>query len=99
MIITWTNEQGVEVNCKQPHVDCFYVVVDDAEHEDRGCPHCGIKESRIATFNVEQDNVKAWGRAGCYECKAERGTLVVELDTLFGREEDERVSRSGAKVF
>lgn len=65
------------------------------------CPSCLVAEFRVIgdvqRQKVGRDTVTAPALALC--CAAEVGTVRVELSTIFGLEEDERVLHGRARVY
>jgi hypothetical protein len=65
------------------------------------CPACNSEEFRVigdvTRQKIGHDTVKAPALALC--CGAEVGEVHVELSTIFGLEEDERVLHGRARVY
>lgn len=89
-----------DVPLRLPYDGAKYVLaVDTKEH----CPYCGAggEDFKIAgnKRRPSKDNTAWVADGGCLACRAWLGDLVAETGTLFGVEEDERVSNMGVRIF
>ena len=95
MKIMFHPNKGPARKAKLPYTDADYCVVDGE------CPYC--KAMPFHAAGVKGTMVKGHATltsdAGCIGCKVVTGKLVVKVNTLFGIEEDERVMRSGVRIY
>ena len=83
---------------------CTLPYPDAAAAEVKGvasCPYCATKPFLAGGSGMSATPCgRGWvAHAGCVSCRAHVGTLTVWTNTLFGVEEDQRVSRMGVKIF
>mgnify|MGYP001607516784 CR=1 FL=1 len=97
----WVREGAEAVECfaRVPKAEAVWV-----QGEAR-CPCCGWQDKDMRSFALwsRQANTTSHtvtGAALCAKCaQPVGGDLVVELDTIFGREEDERVLNGRPRVY
>jgi hypothetical protein len=96
MRVTFTGNDDKKHRAIVPYEDAGHVLVPGML-----CPTCRIEPLRVKGTGkyVESSNTYA-AHAVCAEnCGAHLGTLRVQVNTLFGIEEDERVFASGIKIY
>lgn len=104
MTITLTTRDGARLRCRGPHPGAGYVVPSAGEHS---CGACGAPiAARMLWYETQHDRYV--GDAVCVNvlvdgdgeaaCGARLGTMTVELSTIFGLEEDNRI-HGGARVY
>jgi hypothetical protein len=92
MKVTFTVD-NVEHTCSVPYEGAAFVLVDGW-----ACPTC--KRSGVAGRNQRIESHDTYASdAGCADCKVVVGVLRVQLSTLFGLEEDERVLNGRCRVY
>ena len=101
MKITWYKEAALSraspMSCTLPFDNAAWVVV---EHE--ACPWCSAVPVRIRTRDrsIEGHDKYVGHEVVCVDCGLQvSGVLVVRMDTVFGLEEDERVTQGRCRVY
>ena len=84
------------LRCSQPFEDAGHVVVDDTD-----CPGCGVTLWRVAGCGrrIASDDHAYEADAVSLCCDRPCGVLRVEIPTLFGLREDERVMAGAWRVY
>ena len=91
MIITHV-EDGRRLLCHQPYPRADYVLT------ERSC-ECGSTGVRGTTGAQREGDYGYRSNAVCIFCGKEAGTLHVQVSTLFGLDEDERVLEGRCRVY
>jgi hypothetical protein len=67
----------------------------------QSCPRCGDAPLRAAGFKgrPEEKDGATFAACGCYACGKHVGTIKVELLSIFGEEEDQRVLNGKPRVY
>lgn len=97
MRITLELDDGRKAAAKHPYPGCEYVVV-----EGLHCECARTEPLLVAGIKGgvrENTDHHMTSTAGCARCKGKVGILRVEFDTLFGREEDDRVLNGRPRVY
>ncbi len=95
MKITIVLDDGTRHKANRPHSESTYVTIPHA------CPACAkaapVRISGTGIEHTSRDTYFAGAVALC--CKKWIGTIETKVDTMFGIEEDERVTNGPWKVY
>lgn len=90
MRITFETEDGRKTAAKPPYEGAQYVIVAGMQC---ACSRAeDLQVAGIVNGTIENTDYHMVSKAACARCKGIAGTLRVDFDTIFGREEDERVA-------
>jgi hypothetical protein len=96
MKITLKLPDGSSRRASVPYAGCEFVIVNNSECPNSKCRGYSVRgngKNRVQSqYDEEEDAV-------CAACFTPRGRIHVKLDTLFGRDEDNRVLNGRCRVY
>jgi len=94
--ITLKLHDGRTCSCTLPFPECEYVVASKFK-----CECSRAQDLQVAGYGDSHnpDDRTTESKAGCARCGGSIGTLIVKHNTLFGIEEDRRVTAGRCRVY